>query len=109
MLINRRGYPHSSDYTEEDLEKISGTDEESHNEFAASRAKEFATFIERFIDQERIPEASADWKQGGVALMGWSSGNSYALPMLAFADLIPESTRNAIEPYLRAFVIFGEH
>ncbi|KAL5531561.1 hypothetical protein ACEPAG_4438 [Sanghuangporus baumii] len=106
VFINRRDYPRSSPYINEDLEKISANDAGMNNEFAKARASEFARFIKTFIEKENIPKASSDWKRGGIVLMAWSSGNAYTLPLLSYADSIPEDTRLFIEPYLRSLILF---
>ncbi|KAL5513084.1 hypothetical protein ACEPAH_3482 [Sanghuangporus vaninii] len=107
VLVNRRDYPGSSPYTEEDLRKVRTDDPETHNDFAKARASEFARFIKTFIEKENIPKASSDWKRGGVVLMAWSSGNGYTLPLLAYIDMIPEETRQFIEPYFRSHIVFN--
>lgn len=94
---------------EEDLDKIRRDDFEAHVDFARVRASEFARFIEWFVENERAPKASSDWKHGGIVLLSWSSGSSYTLPLLAYADSILKRTRDAIEPYLRSHVVFGRY
>ncbi|KAL5492300.1 hypothetical protein ACEPAI_3747 [Sanghuangporus weigelae] len=106
VFINRRDYPGSSPYTEGDLKRISADNAEMNNEFAKARASEFAQFIKTFIEKENIPKASSDWKRGGIVLMAWSSGNAYTLPLLSYADSIPEDTRLFIEPYIRSLILF---
>lgn len=108
VLVNRRDYPNSSPYTDKDLEKLKSTDDWSQNEFAKGRAEEYATFIKQFVEQERIPEMTADGKDGGIVLLSWSSGVAYTIPLLSFADCLSEDVRGAIEPYLRSYVSFGE-
>ncbi|THH08247.1 hypothetical protein EW145_g2822 [Phellinidium pouzarii] len=106
VLVNRRDYPNSSPYSDEDLELIKGSSEVTHTEFAKARGAEFATFIKHFAERERIPPTSLDRKSGGVVLMAWSSGNSYTIPLLAFADSISASIRESIQPFLRSLMIF---
>ena len=108
MLVNRRDYPGSSPYSEEDLRKARSDDPEEQNKFAEMRAIEFAQFIRSFIEKENIPKASSGWKRGGVVLMAWSSGNGYTLPLLSYIDAIPEDARLFIEPYFRSHIAFGE-
>lgn len=108
VLVNRREYPGSSLFTEEDLNKLQSKDDAAHIEFARERAEEIATFIKVFKDQEDIPEASSDGRIGGVSLMGWSSGALQTIAVLGYADLLAESTKKSIEPYLRSYIVFGE-
>lgn len=81
-------------------------DGEGYETFFKTRASEFAKFTEYIVVHEGLPKA--DWKSntGGVFIMAWSAGNGYALPILSYADLLPETTSNNIEPYLRGFIIF---
>ncbi|EJD07447.1 uncharacterized protein FOMMEDRAFT_149976 [Fomitiporia mediterranea MF3/22] len=106
VLVNRRDYPGSTPYTEEDLEKIRVDNAETHDQFAKARAVEFAQFIKTFVENEDVPKASSDWKRGGVVLLAWSSGNSYTLPLLSYIDAIPIDTREIISQYLRSHVMF---
>lgn len=108
VLVNRRDYPNSSPYTDKDLEKLNSTDDWTQNQFAKGRAQEYATFIKQFVEQEGVPEMTADGKDGGIVLLSWSSGVAYTITLLSFADSLPEDLRNAIEPYLRSYVSFGE-
>ncbi|EJD07446.1 uncharacterized protein FOMMEDRAFT_149975 [Fomitiporia mediterranea MF3/22] len=106
VLVNRRDYPGSTPYTEEDIDKIRVDSAETHAEFAKARAAEFARFIRTFVEKENVPKASADWKRGGVVLLAWSSGNSYTLPLLSYIDSVPGDTREILSQYLRSHVIF---
>lgn len=108
VLVNRRDYPNSSPYTDKDLEKLNSSDDWAQDEFAKGRAQEYATFIRRFVEQESTPEMTVDGKDGGIVLLSWSSGVAYTIPLLSFADSLPEDLRDAIEPYLRLYVSFGE-
>lgn len=108
--MNRRDYPGSSVYSEEELSQLRSGDSELHNEFARTRAKEFATFIKNFIEYDKkLPRISEDGKSGGIVLMGWSAGNNFIIPLLAYADVIDKDTREKVEPYLRSLLIFGMH
>ncbi|KAH8111951.1 hypothetical protein DFH11DRAFT_559094 [Phellopilus nigrolimitatus] len=106
VLVNRRDYPGSSPYTDTDLAQINGNDAIAHDNFQRARGIELATFVRCFVELEKVPQASPDGKSGGVSLTGWSSGNFYTLPLLAYADSIPAETREAIAPFLRSLIIF---
>lgn len=108
VLVNRREYPGSSLFTDEDLNKLKNKDDAVHIEFARERAEEIATFINVFKDQEGIAEASPDGRSGGVSLMGWSSGALHTIALLGYADLLSEGLKKSIEPYLRSYIVFGE-
>ncbi|KAI5121868.1 hypothetical protein M0805_001076 [Coniferiporia weirii] len=106
VVVNRRDYPGSSPYAEAELENIRGSDTKSHNAFAQARGLEFAIFVKNFAEKEKIPQTSLDGKSGGVVLLAWSSGVSYTLPLLSFADTIPAQIREDIEPHLRSLIVF---
>lgn len=109
VVPNRRHYPNSSPYSNEELNRIKDNDPEVLTEFAKERAEEYATFIKNFVQQNGVPPIGEDGKSGGVVLMTWSAGVYYALQILAFADAIGIELRRQIEPYFRSFIIFGEN
>lgn len=108
VVVNRRDYPGSSPYSDAEIESIKGGNADAHSKFVKARGREFATFINNFIEQNNIPRAAEDGKSGGIVLMAWSSGNYYTLSILTFADAIDDYIRKAIEPYFRSLMIFGE-
>ena len=107
VIVNRRDYPGSSPYSEEELVRLRTGGTEAHNDFAQNRAREFATFIRHYVEQNKIPRATEDWSAGGIVLLGWSAGNNFTVPILAHADVIVDETRSKIEPYLRSLMVFG--
>lgn len=108
VLVNRRHYPHSSPYTKEEIEKIKDGDPIAHEEFTKCRAKEYASFLEKYIAANDIPKAAEDGNSGGIVLMSWSGGNYFGMQVLSYADVISPEVREAIEPYLRSLIIFGK-
>ena len=62
ILVNRRDYPGSSPYSDEDRRNISNSEDlEAYEAFFVARASEFAKFTEWIITHETIPKA--DWKE----------------------------------------------
>lgn len=108
VLLNRRDYPGSSPYTEEELDGVKAGSEAAQTAFGIARAMEFATFIQKFVAQNDVPRMTKYGKDGGVVMMSWSSGTMYALPLLAYADAIPDTIREALEPHFRRYIIFGK-
>ena len=109
VLVNRRDYPGSSPYSEQDLALVQkDKDADSVRSFYRARGEEFATFMSWLIDNGSIPPISADGKKGGVALLAWSAGNAYTIPILAYVDEFPVATREKLEPYFRKLILFGE-
>ncbi len=107
VAVNRRDYPGSTPLTEEDLRVLqSGTDDERAT-FLSTQATQLATFIVRYIEQNRIPVISSDRKTGGILLLGWSLGCTFGLSILSNADAYPEAVRTKLALYLRSYVMFG--
>ncbi|KLO13272.1 hypothetical protein SCHPADRAFT_890150 [Schizopora paradoxa] len=104
VLLNRRGYPGSKPLTEEELRLIDGPEEQGHEQYFGAQAQELADFLVDFAVKQHLPTASGD--SGGIALMGWSAGNACTLSLLSQPQAIDESTRKALEPFLRTMVIF---
>jgi len=107
IFVNRRDYPGSSPYSDEDLRNVQNVEDgEGYERFFKARGSEFAKFTEWIITHESIPKADWENNTGGVFMLAWSAGNAYALPILSYVDLLSETTRSTIEPYFRGFIIF---
>jgi len=106
VLPNRRDYPGSKPYTQEDVDLIQSADSKQHSQFFSDRAIDLAEFIVAFAEKECLPKVDASGTSGGVAIMAWSSGNVYAQPLLSLPEGIPLSTKSKLEEYLRLYVIF---
>jgi hypothetical protein len=76
-------------------------------DFLKSRAREIATFMDKFIKEKSIPKASADRSQGGVVLAGWSMGNVQGLAVLGLARFLPDELVHSLEPYLKSYIMYG--
>lgn len=107
VAVSRRDYPGSTPLTEEDLRVLQSGTEDERATFLRAQAIELATFLDRFIEQSRIPAISADRKTGGILLLGWSLGCTFGLSILSHADVYPEAMRNKLSQYLRSYVMFG--
>ncbi|KLO13273.1 hypothetical protein SCHPADRAFT_997491 [Schizopora paradoxa] len=106
VVLNRRGYPGSTPFTDEELRSLDSPDEHAHEMFFNARAQELAEFLADFAIRERLPKPNANCSTGGIALMGWSSASSYALCLLSHAPGIAGSTRKRLEPFLRSVIVF---
>ena len=61
------------------------------------------------VDNGNIPPIFSDGKKGGIALMAWSAGNAYTIPILAYVDEFPEPLRDKLEPFFRKLILFGTY
>ncbi|KLO13268.1 hypothetical protein SCHPADRAFT_372631 [Schizopora paradoxa] len=104
VLLNRREYSDTKPFTEEEISLFDSPDDQTHELFFDARAQELAEFLADFATKENLPKACAN--RGGLAVMGWSAGNAYALSLLSHASAIKDATREQLEPFMRTMVIF---
>ncbi|TFY61623.1 hypothetical protein EVJ58_g4397 [Rhodofomes roseus] len=108
VAVNRRQYAGSTPVPDaESAVLVSGSDEQKA-EFLAARGLELAQFAVTFIRKEGTPPISTDSKGGGVALLGWSSGNTATLAMIANVDRLPSDMQSCLAVHLRALIMQGE-
>lgn len=87
---------------------MAGGTEEQKTELFRARGLEFTNFVDRFVEQNALPPVTADKKQGGFAILGWSLGGAYAAAAVANVDALPEAGRARFASGLRALILHGE-
>ncbi|KAM5538629.1 hypothetical protein V8D89_007658 [Ganoderma adspersum] len=105
VLLNLRGYPGSTPYSEEELKCFEGSADEQKSAVRA-RGLEIAAFLRWFVETEKIPECHVGGG-GGLSLLSWSGGNCQTLSMLANADTLPEGTQKVLDGYFRTLIMYG--
>ena len=105
---NRRDYIGSTLFSEDELSVLNGNNDLAHKAFLRDRGLEIAHFLKWIIDEMKIPLASEDGKAGGLALMGWSLGNTTTVAFLRYLKTYPSELVTALEPYIRTFFIYGK-
>ena len=88
--LNRRDYPGTTFYGSVKLKTLSEGDANDHTAFFKARGVELAIFFDGLIDSLSLPGPTADGKEGGPALMGWSLGNLFTLGTVASASSQPQ-------------------
>lgn len=107
VAVTRRDYKGSTPLTPNELNVLSNGTNAEKSSFLRDRGAEFANFISRFIQSNNIPPPTTDGKYGGIALLGWSFGNSFALATVANVHTYPKPVKNCLEKYLRALIMQG--
>ena len=110
VAINRRDYAGSTPYTPLEHDRLMGTDEPAHRAALLQEGQELATFLEhlvRALDIAKVHTAQDGTRTGGLAVLGWSSGNLPVLSMLGNALDLPQSQQDVLRDYLRTSVIYG--
>ena len=69
--------------------------------------KEVAYLLTWFAETHDIPKISADGKKGGLAVMGWSSGNATPLATFAYPEIVGAEAYKKLEPYYRRLILYG--
>ena len=111
VAINRRDYAGSTPYSQFEHDRLMGVDEAAHRDALLQEGQELATFLEQLVKALGIPKVqtgSDGAKVGGLAVLGWSSGNLPVLSMLGNALDLPESQQVVLRDYLRTSVIYGQ-
>ena len=110
ILLNLHGYPGSTPYTDEELDRLEVSIEAREAELQA-RGLELAEFLRWLICTEEIPPIregnGEDELVGGLSLLSWSGGNGHTLSMFAHADKLTEETRKLFDEYLRSLILYG--
>ncbi|KAI9057477.1 alpha/beta-hydrolase [Trametes sanguinea] len=109
VMLNLRGYPGSTDFSQEDFDQLRGPSREQQEMAIAARGIEIAAFLRWFIETNGIPpikDSSEGTRSGGLSVLAWSGGNCHALAMFAHIDKLPVETRKLLGAYLRSFITF---
>ncbi|EJF62060.1 hypothetical protein DICSQDRAFT_169637 [Dichomitus squalens LYAD-421 SS1] len=116
ILVNRRGYPGSTPFTDEELATIpkltpdanEDTLEDAREElglFMRDRAREVYDLLEDIVRQDNIPPAQPEKNTGGIILAGWSFGALWMNALMAYVSSFPVNDVE-LSKYVRRVVIF---
>ncbi|KAL5510980.1 hypothetical protein ACEPAG_3699 [Sanghuangporus baumii] len=108
IALNRRDYVGSTPYCESELAIINSNNDDAFPAFLRARGLEIARFLVWVIREKNIPRASssADGREGGLAVLGWSLGNLITMAFMRYLKSYPSEVVEAIRPYLRTFYIY---
>lgn len=107
VAVNRRDYPGSTPLATEDTAILASGSDDQKSAFLKARGVEIATFIDLFVERNRVPPISADGQTGGFALLGWSLGNAIALSAVANVDSLPSAAQDRWASGMRALILHG--
>ena len=107
VAINRRDYPGSEPFNEEDRALLfSTTDDtptasENADRFMKARAKELHEFLTQLVKSEELPMNS-------IILAGWSLGTAFVNSFLAYAPSFESLDGGAgLSQYIRRVIAYG--
>ena len=118
ILLNRRGYPGSTPYTDEARATLPDrgpdADEEAMEDarrrlqlFLKERAYEILVFLKELVTSDNIPPAQPEKNAGGIVVVGWSYAAVLMTALLEYAPGFP-SDDVELGNYVRRVVSFGE-
>ncbi|KAJ7090984.1 hypothetical protein C8R44DRAFT_990589 [Mycena epipterygia] len=102
IFWNRRDYHGSTKYTDDELADMRA----GRKSFQDRLAIRTAWFFQHLTENDNIPKVTSDRKAGGIILVGWSSGNSATLALLADPAVLPKPLYETLEPHLRSLVLY---
>ncbi|TBU21588.1 hypothetical protein BD311DRAFT_792642 [Dichomitus squalens] len=105
VAVTRRDYNGSTPYTAHELNALRNGSDSDKQAFLRARGLEIATFIERFIQENSLPAPTSDGKTGGIGILGWSLGASFAVALVANLLTYPTPTQKTLGQYLRALLL----
>ncbi|PIL34449.1 hypothetical protein GSI_03225 [Ganoderma sinense ZZ0214-1] len=118
VLLNRRDYPGSTPYTDEEramVAKLTPDDSEDaamlakagvrFGRFLRDRAREVFDFLEDLVRHDHIPPAQHSKNTGGIVVAGWSLGALWMTSLLAYAPTFPVNDVE-LSAYVRRVVVF---
>ena len=115
ILVNRRGYPGSDPFTDEErnllFSKGKPYDVVNANMqiWMSHRAVEIYDFLSLLIQNENIPPYDPSTHTGGISLSGWSLGCGFLTGFLANTDKFPRGPKEEVnvKRYLRRLILYG--
>ena len=107
VALNRRNYPGSTPYSEEEINVLSNGTKEQKDAWHRDRGHEVGMFIHKLIVKENLPPISADRQTGGIILLGWSIGAGDVNNTIAHTDTLPSEIRTSLASYMRSMIIQG--
>ncbi len=106
IALNRRHFPGTTPLSLEELviTQTGGTDDSEREALVEARGHEIALFINTFIQKFNLPSISSG---GGVALLGWSLGATFAPIVISSIDTLPLDVRRRLSDYMRSLILYG--
>lgn len=111
VTVNNRDYYGSTPLSVGDLAALKSADLDSQRAVIHARGSEIAAFLLWLVQNENIPRRPLDGqgkRGGGIALLGWSWGNSMTISFLARASRLSQEDRALLDGYMTAFIMYGK-
>ncbi|GJE99278.1 alpha/beta hydrolase [Phanerochaete sordida] len=104
VAIMRRDYPGSTALPSADIQSLSTATDDDKTAFLRARGIEIALFIDKFVEAHKVPPPSESGKGGGLAIIGWSLGVSFANAAVVNTDALSEAAQARFARYMRSLI-----
>ncbi len=106
VALNRRHFPGTTPLSPEEfvITQTGGTSDSQREGLVEARGHEIALFIDTFVQKFNLPSISSG---GGVALLGWSLGATFAPMVISSVNSLPEDVRLRLSQYMRSLILYG--
>ncbi|KAJ3737782.1 hypothetical protein DFJ43DRAFT_1148945 [Lentinula guzmanii] len=99
LLVNRRDYPQSSPYSAGELKVFAEGPDEARYAQLLNDGSDLALLLDRLIQSLSLP-------QSGVAIVSWSLGNVFGLPLLASITMLPVDTQARLGLFVKRTILW---
>ncbi|TFK53396.1 hypothetical protein OE88DRAFT_1655507, partial [Heliocybe sulcata] len=108
VLLNRRDYPGTTPTSQEETARIRSPDVDIQREALRDLGLELARFVIWYTKVSGIPPISQEdgEKEGGLAVIAWSSGNATCCSMVANLEFLSDKEQGTMRAYLRTYIIY---
>ncbi|EPQ56346.1 hypothetical protein GLOTRDRAFT_74957 [Gloeophyllum trabeum ATCC 11539] len=103
VLLNRRDYPGTTPTSPAEVARIRSDDTHVQAEALKDLGVELAQFLVWYVRRARVSDVQSG---GGIAVLGWSSGNACGCAMLAHLNALGDQEQNVIKKYLKTYIIY---
>ncbi|KAF4596297.1 hypothetical protein EYR40_008016 [Pleurotus pulmonarius] len=105
VAINRRGYRGSTPFSEEEVSVLNQGTDAQKSAWLLDRSREYASFIDIFIERYHLPAPSPDGKSGGIGVLGWSAGTTFSAALIANISSYTPRIQQRLSSYLRVHLM----
>jgi len=106
VAVTRRNYRGSTPFTEEELKVVNNGPEEEKTAFIVKRGVELLTFMDKFLQEKKVPlQPLQEGKPGGIAIVGWSLGNTVTLSAIANIKSAAPEVQQRLRPLIHTLIL----
>ncbi|KAJ3871571.1 hypothetical protein F5051DRAFT_457042 [Lentinula edodes] len=100
IAVNRREYAGSTPYSEAELKVFAEGPDEERFKLLITEGANLALLLDGLIDSLSLP------KNGDIAIVGWSLGNIFTIPLLASINTLPPQVRDRLGLHVKRTILW---